>query len=208
MRAAGSLPRAAMRLLQLALLSLGAGEAKAFGAAVRWGRADLAEVCCCSDSVLSGEVERLGGRTLRYSHWNGFDLSTGKGYEACAASLRTERPRWTWFATPCTMDSQLQHLNDHLYKDDPVYLEKKKEKMRRSIRIQRNVVKLYLLCLAEGLSSPVLEQPWTSGSWKREFRRLRDQFHLTRTDGCAWGMRDPQSRELIQKAWGDPVSGS
>ena len=53
-----------MRLLQLSLLSLGTGEAKAFGAAVRWGRADLAEVCCSSDSVLSGEVERLGGRTL------------------------------------------------------------------------------------------------------------------------------------------------
>ena len=87
-----------MRLLQLSLLSLGTGEAKAFGAAVRWGRADLAEVCCSSDSVLSGEVERLGGRTLRYSHWNGFDLSTVKGYEACVASLRVERPRWIWFA--------------------------------------------------------------------------------------------------------------
>ena len=114
MRAAGSLPRAALRLLLLALLSFGAGEATAFGAAVRWGRADLAEVCCCSDSVLSGEVERLGGRTLRYSHWNGFDLSTDKGYQACAVSLRAERPRWTWFAPPCTMDSQLQHLNDYL----------------------------------------------------------------------------------------------
>ena len=161
-----------MRLLQLALLSIGAGEAKAFGAAVRWGRADLAEVCCSSDSVLSTEVERLGGRTLRYSHWNGFDLSTVKGYEACAASLCAERPRWTWFAPPCTMDSQWQHLNDYRYKDDPVYLEKKKEKMRRSIRIQRNVEKLYLLCITEGLSSPLLEQPWTCASWKREFRRL------------------------------------
>ena len=87
-----------MRLLQLSLLSLGTGEAKAFGAAVRWGRADLAEVCCSSDSVLGAEVERLGGRTLRYSHWNGFDLSTVKGYEACVASLRVERPRWIWFA--------------------------------------------------------------------------------------------------------------
>ena len=74
MKAASSLPRAALRLLQLALLTLGAGEAKAFGASVRWGRADLAEVCCTSDSVLSSEVERLGGRTLRYSHWNGYDL--------------------------------------------------------------------------------------------------------------------------------------
>ena len=124
MRAVGSLPRAAMRLLQLSLLSLGTGEAKAFGAAVRWGRADLAEVCCSSDSVLSNEVERLGGRTLRYSHWNGFDLSTEKGYEACAASLRAERPRWTWFAPPCTMDSQLQNLNDELYGDDPDYWRK------------------------------------------------------------------------------------
>ena len=136
MKAAGNLPRVAFKLLQMALLSLGVGEAKAFGAAVRWGRADLAEVCCCSDSVLSGEVERLGGRTLRYSHWNGFDLSTDKGYEACAASLRAERPRLTWFAPPCAMDSQLHHLNDCQFGDDPAYLKKKKEKMRRSIRIR------------------------------------------------------------------------
>ena len=175
MKAVGSLPRAALRLLQLALLSFGAGEAKAFGAAVRWGRADLAEICCSSDSLLSNEVERLGGRTLRYSHWNGFDLSTEKGYEACAVSLRAERPRWTWFAPPCTMDSQLQDLNDELYGDDPDYWRKKWQKMRRSIRIQKNVVKLYVLCLAEGLSSPVLEQPWTATQRREGVGRFREE---------------------------------
>eukprot|EP00975_Prorocentrum_lima_P071032 12935388-Prorocentrum_lima.AAC.1 len=79
--------------MQSALLSIGAGEAHAFGAALRWGCADLAEVCCAADSVLSSEVERMDGRTLPYSHWNGFDLSTKKGYEALAESLRLERPR-------------------------------------------------------------------------------------------------------------------
>eukprot|EP00975_Prorocentrum_lima_P008329 1778967-Prorocentrum_lima.AAC.1 len=70
-------------------------QAALLGAALRLGRADLAEVCCAADSVLSSDVERMGGRTLRYSHWNGFDLSTKKGYEALAESLRFERPGWT-----------------------------------------------------------------------------------------------------------------
>eukprot|EP00975_Prorocentrum_lima_P030923 6490229-Prorocentrum_lima.AAC.1 len=35
---------------------------------------------------------RDSGRTLRYGHWNGFDLSTRRGCEALAESLRLERP--------------------------------------------------------------------------------------------------------------------
>eukprot|EP00975_Prorocentrum_lima_P015696 3329718-Prorocentrum_lima.AAC.1 len=63
-RELGALPGAALHLMQAALLSIGAVEGRAFGAALRWGRADLAEVCCAADSVLSSEVERMGGRTL------------------------------------------------------------------------------------------------------------------------------------------------
>ena len=42
--------------------------------ATRHDRIDFAEVCCTSDSLLTGTVTSHGGRVVQYSHWNGFDL--------------------------------------------------------------------------------------------------------------------------------------
>ena len=44
--------------------------------ATRHGRVDFAEVCCTSDSLLSGAITSIGGRAVQYSHWHGFDLTT------------------------------------------------------------------------------------------------------------------------------------
>ena len=44
---------------------------------IRFGRVGFAEVCCSSDSLLSGAVTSIGGRAAQYSHWNGFDLTCG-----------------------------------------------------------------------------------------------------------------------------------
>ena len=43
--------------------------------ATRYGPVDFAEVCCASDSLLSGSVTLHGGRAVQYNNWNGFDLS-------------------------------------------------------------------------------------------------------------------------------------
>ena len=50
--------------------------------ATRCGRFDFVEVCCTSDSLLSGAVTSIGGRAVQYSHWNGFDLTTKAGTDA------------------------------------------------------------------------------------------------------------------------------
>eukprot|EP00975_Prorocentrum_lima_P034581 7269859-Prorocentrum_lima.AAC.1 len=63
---------------------------------------------------------------------------------------------------------------------------KRNLKQKRSVRIQRNVKKLFLLCIKVNLSIPILEQPWSSGCWRREFADMAAQFHRVRTDGCAW----------------------
>lgn len=52
--------------------------AHAFVTAVRYGRDDLAEICCTSNSQLAGSVIAAGGRASRYSGWNGYDLITKK----------------------------------------------------------------------------------------------------------------------------------
>ena len=55
--------------------------------ATRYGRVDFAEVCCTSDSLLSGAVTSIGGRAVQYSHWNGFDLTTMAGTDKLKEDL-------------------------------------------------------------------------------------------------------------------------
>ena len=79
--------------------------------AVSHGRVDLAEVCCTADSQLAGEVIIKGGAAHRYSHWNGYGLTTRKGTDALRSGLESTRPRWIWMSPPCGPDSPLQNLN-------------------------------------------------------------------------------------------------
>ena len=57
--------------------------------ATRHGGVDFAQVCCTSDSLLSGAVTSIGGRAVQYSHWNGFDLTTKAGTD----KLKEEKNR-------------------------------------------------------------------------------------------------------------------
>jgi len=52
---------------------------EAIAEAVKFGRLDLAEVCCSSDSKLTQQVLALGGTAERYSDWNGYNLVSRKG---------------------------------------------------------------------------------------------------------------------------------
>ena len=78
---------------------------------VRHNRLDFAEICCTADSQLSGEVISRGGTADRYSHWNGFYLTTRKGADALRDGLDATRPRWVWFSPACGPDSPMQNLN-------------------------------------------------------------------------------------------------
>ena len=69
--------------------------------ATRHGRFDLAEVCCGSDSLLSGAVTSIGGRTVQYSHWNGFDLTTKAGTDKLKEDLLGKKPRVVRMTPPC-----------------------------------------------------------------------------------------------------------
>ena len=64
--------------------------------ATRCGRVDFAEVCCASDSLLSGAVTSLGGRAVQYSHSNGFDLTMKAGTDKLKEDLLEKRPRVAW----------------------------------------------------------------------------------------------------------------
>ena len=68
----------------------------------RYGRVDFADVCCTSDSLLSGAVTSIGGRTVQYSHLNRFDLTTKTGTDKLKEDLLEKKPRFVWVTPPCT----------------------------------------------------------------------------------------------------------
>ena len=76
--------------------------------ATRYGRVDFAEVCCTSDSLLSGAVTSLGGSPVQYSHWNGCDLTTKAGTDKLKEDLLEKKPRVVWMTPPCTTHSTQQ----------------------------------------------------------------------------------------------------
>ena len=70
--------------------------------ATRCRRVDFAEVCCTSDSLLSGAVTSIAGCSVQYSHWNGFDLTTKAGTDKLKEDLLEKKPGVVW-------DSSLHH---------------------------------------------------------------------------------------------------
>ena len=76
--------------------------------AARYGRVDFAEVCCTSDSVLSGAVTSLGGHAVQYRRWNGFDLTEEAGTDKLKEDLLEKKPRVVWMSPPCTTQHSQQ----------------------------------------------------------------------------------------------------
>ena len=68
---------------------------------------DLAEICTSPDSPLSLAVSAQGGRVKRYSHWNGYDLSTRAGAKKLIEALCRDQPRMCWWSPPCGADSPM-----------------------------------------------------------------------------------------------------
>ena len=85
-----------LKSLTLSAVSLDDAVVDPWMKATRCGRVDFAEVCCTSDSLLSGAVTSIGGCAVQYSHWNGFDLTTKAGSDKLKEDLFEERPRVVW----------------------------------------------------------------------------------------------------------------
>ena len=165
---------------------------------VRYNRLDFAEVCCTADSQLSGEVLSCGGSAHRYSHWNGFDLTTRKGAEALRDGLDATRPRWVWFSPPCGPDSPMQNLNQRTEEQRHNLTWKKS----RAHRIQRNILEIVIwLQRSEWCEEVVLEQSSSCRSLgvNGTFGELKCQFHGALVPGCQWGLKSQGF--LSSKSW-------
>ena len=139
--------------------------------ATRCGRVDFAEVCCTSDSLLSGAVTSIGGCAVQYSHWNGFDLTTKAGTEKLKEDLLEKKPRVVWMTPPCTTQRTQQS-----------------QSRSRFHRVQMNILVVFLWLVKQDWCEAILEQMWGSTSLGRGgvFSELKEQFHSGRTPGCQW----------------------
>ena len=139
--------------------------------ATRYGRVDFAEVCCTSDSLLSGAVTSLGGRAVQYSHWNGFDLTTKAGTDKLKEDLLEKKPRVVWMTPPCTTQRTQQSQSRSKFH-----------------RVQKNILLVFLWLVKQDWCEAILEQMWGSTSLGRGgvLSELKEHFYSGRTPGCQW----------------------
>ena len=152
--------------------------------ATRCGRVDSAEVCCTSDSLLSGAVTSIGGRAVQYSHWNGFDLTTKAGTDKLKEDLFEKKPRVVWMTPPCTTQRTQQSQSRSRFHRTPM-----------------NILGVFLWLVNQDWCEAILEQIWGSTSLGRGgvFSELKEQFHSGRTPGCQW--RSLADGTLSSKSW-------
>ena len=163
------------------------------------GRYDLLELCTPPDSRLSAHTEALGGQVFRMGLHNGFDLATETGQRRAVIWVQAHKPRRVVMSPPCTADCTLQALNQSTEEQRQNH----RVKVLRARKIQRGCRRVMSAALAVPGTDVDLEQPAGSRSWtlSKDMQEMRDQMHETLVEGCAYGLRDRLTGQLIKKPW-------
>ena len=162
---------------------------------------DVLELCCSSDSMLTAQVLRAGGRGGRAGLFNQCDLSHPAGVENALQLLREHRPRWIWVSFPCGPTSAIQALNERTEAG------KQKSKFRK--RHVRKVLKGGLQVLREHLRMggeiawewPRYNKGWTLPEVQQFWYelRLQDRSFEVLGDGCQLGLMATDGP--VKKPW-------
>ena len=165
----GVIAKDSNKCLILSAVSLDDAEVDPWMKATRYGRVDFAEVCCTSDSLLSGAVTSLGGRVVQCSNRNGFDLTTKAGTDKLKEDLLEKKPRVVWMTPPCTTQRSQQSRSRSKFH-----------------RIHMNILVVSLWLVKQDWCEAILEQ-MSLCRGGGVFSELKEQFHSGRTPGCQWG---------------------
>ena len=65
---------------------------------------------------------------------SGFDFDLASDRARCWATVKKDKPMLVIGSPPCTLFSQLQELNKHMYRDSLVWMEKFRERMAQAKR--------------------------------------------------------------------------
>ena len=114
------------------------------------GRVDFAEVCCISDSLLSGSLTSIDGRAVQHSHWNGFDLVKKSDTEKLKEDLLEKRQRVVWMFLCITQRTQQSQARSKCH------------------RLEFNILIVFLWLVEQDWGETILEQIWESTSLVRD----------------------------------------
>lgn len=165
------------------------------------GRPLLMEVACSKNSILCSEVEkRCGSKSfIRCSIWNGYDLTTQQGVDACKQVLRSEGPINVWISCECGPFSPLQHINQRS--------EKQREDLKQK---QAETVKQYFggIDVARFARSLGIHVHWELSARCEAWNLpcIQDFIHdlglsTVVCSGCTVGLKNPRTNELLGKSW-------
>ena len=146
--------------------------------------------------------ERVAKLCKKHVSTSGFSLDLTNGYgfdkaedrERAWEIIRRDKPHTVIGSPPCTYLSSLQELNRCLYKDDPVWMEKLDDNLRKAKRHVKCCCPIYRYQV-EGKRHVLREHPWLAGSWSSYCVADLEKMpgvERVRLDMCQYGMTDDE----------------
>ncbi|CAK0844297.1 unnamed protein product [Prorocentrum cordatum] len=164
-----------------------------------FGRLTMVEACTHEDSNLGKVCDEKGYHYERLGLFNENDLSKPQGYHKAKFLLDEKRPELFVSTPPCGPWSIMQNVNQR----DDRQRENLRRKRLKSQRIFENNKRLIEHQVLNLDGSALAEQPHNSRSWQKTCWKDLHKIlpYEVIVDGCACGLRAPDTGELMKKRW-------
>ncbi|CAK0873791.1 unnamed protein product, partial [Prorocentrum cordatum] len=164
-----------------------------------FGRLTMVEACTHEDSNLGKVCDEKGYHYERLGLFNENDLSKPQGYHKAKFLLDEKRPELFVSAPPCGPWSIMQNVNQR-NDQQKENLRRKRLKSQRIFENNKRLIEHQVLNLN---GSALAEQPRNSRSWQKTCWKDLHKILPCEVivDGCACGLRAPDTGELMKKRW-------
>ncbi|CAK0911752.1 unnamed protein product, partial [Prorocentrum cordatum] len=164
-----------------------------------FGRLRMVEACTHEDSNLGKVCDEKGYHCERLGLLNENDLRKPQGYHKAKFLLDEKCPEHFVSTPPCGPWSIMQNVNQR----DDRQRENLRRKRLKSQRIFENNKRLIEHQVLNLNGSALAEQPHNSRSWQKTCWKDLHKIlpYEVIVDGCACGLRAPDTGELMKKRW-------
>ncbi|CAK0793306.1 unnamed protein product [Prorocentrum cordatum] len=164
-----------------------------------FGRMTMVEACTREDSNLGQVCYERGYHFERLGLFNDYEISKPQGYHKAKFLLNEKSLKILVSTPPCGQWSIMQKINQR-NEQQKENLRKKRVKSHRIFENNKRLTEHQVLNLH---GSALAEQPHNSRSWQktcwRELHKILPYEVIV--DGCACGLRAPDTGELMKKRW-------
>ncbi|CAK0857096.1 unnamed protein product [Prorocentrum cordatum] len=159
----------------------------------------MVEACTHEDSNLGKVCDEKGYHYERLGLFNENDLSKPQGYHKAKFLLDEKRPELFVSTPPCGPWSIMQNVNQR-NDQQKENLRRKRLKSQRIFENNKRLIEHQVLNLN---GSALAEQPHNSRSWQKTCWKDLHKIlpYEVIVDGCACGLRAPDTGELMKKRW-------